>query len=92
MTSKKVLHALHLRSGMQLVSFCRYEHVDTQFGVPADLGRAPGHRQDVVTAGLTFRPLAEVAVKFDYQHFWSDASAPEEANIDSYNVGLGFMF
>jgi len=88
-----VLHPLKLVSGRQLVPFLRYEHVDTQFDVPDDLGgRAPGHRQDVVTAGLTFRPIAEVALKFDYQHFWTDAMDPGQASFDSYNVGLGFMF
>ena len=51
---------------------------------------APGNRRDVITAGLTLRPIPEIAVKFDYQHFWTDAGS--DAEIDSYNVGLGFMF
>jgi hypothetical protein len=82
-----VLHALHLRSGTQLVPFMRYEHVDTQFDLPADLPRAPGNRQDVITAGLTLRPIEEIALKFDYQHFWTDSE-----EFDSYNAGVGFMF
>jgi hypothetical protein len=88
-----VLHPAKLVSGRQLVPFLRYEHVDTQYDVPADLGgRLPGNRQDVLTAGLTFRPIAEIALKFDYQHFWTDAADPAKASFDSYNVGLGFMF
>ena len=87
-----VLQQLRLRSGRQLVPFVRYEHVDTQYDVPADLGRAPGDRRDIVTAGLTFRPIAEVAVKLDYQHFWTDAITPADAEYYSINAGLAFMF
>jgi hypothetical protein len=87
-----VLHRLHLRSGMQLVTFARYEHVDTQLDVPPDLGRALGNDRDLITVGLSFRPIAEVIVKFDYQHFWTDATLASNANVDSYNLGLGFMF
>jgi hypothetical protein len=88
-----VLHPFKLVSGRQLVVFGRYEHVDTQADVPMDLGGpVPGNNQDVLTVGLTLRPIAEVALKFDYQHFWTDATDPAQASFDSYNVGLGFMF
>ena len=83
-----LLTPVKLKHPLSLVPFVRYEHVDTQYGLPSDLPRAPGNRRDVITAGLTFRPLPEVALKFDYQHFWVD---PDE-QYDSYNAGLGFMF
>jgi hypothetical protein len=87
-----VLHRLHLKLGTQLVPFLRYEHVDTQYSLPMDLARAPGNQRDVLTVGLTFRPIPEVALKFDYQHFWTDADMAADASIDSYNAGLAFMF
>ena len=87
-----VLQPLRLRAGRQLVPFMRYEHVDTQYDVPADLGRAPGNRHDTLTAGLTFRPIAEVAVKFDYQHVWTDATMAADADFYRLNAGLAFMF
>ncbi|MDB4970145.1 MAG: hypothetical protein JWN44_5834 [Myxococcales bacterium] len=87
-----VLHPLKLRSGLQLVPFLRYEHVDTQYQLPSDLARAPGNNRDIVTAGLTFRPIAEIALKFDYQRVSTDATAAADQNIDRYNVGLAFMF
>ena len=87
-----VLQPLKLRRGLQLVPFVRYEHVDTQFQLPSDLGRAPGNRRDIVTAGLTFRPIAEVAVKFDFQQFWTDAMNPADQSYYSLNAGLAFMF
>ena len=87
-----VLQPLRLRAGRQLVPFLRYEHVDTQYDVAADLGRAPGTRHDTLTAGLTFRPIAEVAVKFDYQHVWTDATTPADADFYRLDAGLAFMF
>jgi hypothetical protein len=87
-----VLDRLHLRSGMQLVPFLRYEHTDTQYDVPSGYTRAPGNRRDFMTAGLTFRPIAEVAVKLDYQRIWSDATSPADATVDKYDLGLAFMF
>lgn len=87
-----VLHPLRLRAGRQLVPFMRYERVDTQYDVAADLGRAPGNRHDILTAGLTFRPIAEVAVKFDYQHVWTDAVVAADAEFYRLNAGLAFMF
>jgi hypothetical protein len=87
-----VLAPLRLRSGRQLVPFARYERVDTQYDVPADLGRAPGNRHDTLTCGLTFRPIAEVAVKFDYQHVWTDSDMPADASFYRLNLGLAFMF
>jgi hypothetical protein len=73
------------------VPFVRYEHVDTQYQLPMDFARAPGNEHDILTAGITFRPIAEVALKFDYQHFWTDAVG-SGASFDSWNAGLGFMF
>ena len=87
-----VLTALRLRSGMSLVPFLRYEHTDTQYALPDDLARAPGNRHDTITAGLTVRPIAEVAVKLDYQHVWTDATESRDAEVDRYNLGLAFMF
>jgi hypothetical protein len=87
-----VLHPFKLRSGLSLVTFLRYEHVDTQYQLPADLMRAPGNERDILTAGVTLRPIAEVAVKLDYQRFWTDAVGAKDRNVDSWNAGLAFMF
>jgi hypothetical protein len=87
-----MLHRLNLRSGMQLVPFMRYEHTDTQFDLASGYTRAPGNRRDLLTAGLTFRPIAEIALKLDYQRIWSDATTPANATVDKLNVGLAFMF
>jgi hypothetical protein len=87
-----VLQELRLRRAMQLVPFLRYEHTDTQFDMGPGLARTPGNQHDLVTVGLTFRPIAEVALKFDYQRLWTDSDVPENATVDKFNAGLGFMF
>jgi hypothetical protein len=87
-----VLGPLKLRSGMQLVPFVRYEHVDMQAEVPSGYQRAPGNQRDTITAGLTYRPIAEVALKLDYQRIWTDADTADNATIDKWNAGLAFMF
>ncbi len=87
-----VLQPLKLRAGRQLIAFARYERVDTQYEVPSDLGRQPGDRHDTVTAGLRFLPIAEVALKLDYQHVWTDATIPADADFYRINAGLAFMF
>ncbi len=86
-----VLQEVRMRHPLQLVAFARYEHVDTQFDLGPGLSRTPGNKRDTLTAGLTFRPIAEIALKFDYQRVWSDAPAPADV-VDKFNAGLGFMF
>lgn len=87
-----VLQELKMKWRMQLVAFGRYEHVDTQFDLAPTLVRTPGHKRDSVTAGLTFRPIAEVALKLDYERLWIDAEKPLDAGVDKFDAGLAFMF
>jgi hypothetical protein len=87
-----VLQEVKMKHRLQLVAFARYEHVDTQFDMAPTLHRTPGNKRDSVTAGLTFRPIAEVAVKLDYQRLWIDADNPADATVDKLDVGLAFMF
>ncbi len=87
-----VLHPAGLRSGMTLLPFLRYEHSDTQYRLSAGLARALGNQRDTLTAGLTFRPIAEVALKFDYQRSYTDSQVAGDDTIDRWNAALGFMF
>ena len=86
-----VLHEVRMNRRVQLVAFGRYEHVDTQLDLGPGLSRTPGNKRDLFTVGLTFRPLAEIALKLDYQRIWSDAPAPDDT-VDKFNAGLAFMF
>ncbi len=70
-----LLQPLHLRSGMQLAAFFRYDRTNTQFEVPeAQLGvpRGGGFDRSAYVTGLTFKPIFEVAVKCDYTYRHSE--------------------
>ena len=77
---------------MSLVPFFRYEHSDSQYSLPQGYSRQPGNQRDTLTAGLTFRPIAEIALKFDYQRLYTDSDAAVDATVDRYNAALAFMF
>lgn len=88
-----LLQPLHLRLGSSLVAFLRYERTHTQaevVGYPA-IG---GKERQLVTAGLNFRPVAEVAVKLDYQHLtaYDLPGSPGATSWSQINAGLSFMF
>ena len=41
------------------------------------------------TAGLTFRPILEVALKLDHQHRFTDVSG---SNTNQINVAVAYQF
>jgi hypothetical protein len=71
---------------MALVPFVRVDYYDTtfresdpDFNLPAFL---------VPTIGLSYRPIAQVVFKFDYQY-----ERPSSGAITNrWNVGVGYMF
>jgi len=87
-----VLRPFKLASGMQLFAFGRYDRTDTQFDV-VDGGngfsRRPGNDRSVYTAGLTFRPIFEIAVKLDYQHRHTEVV---DSNTNQINAAIAYQF
>mgnify|MGYP000234553185 CR=1 FL=1 len=77
--------------GQQLIAFGRYERSDTQLDVPENVGllRKPGNDRSVYTAGLTYRPIFEIAVKLDYQHRHTEVAGSATNQI---NAGLAYQF
>jgi|SRR5579871_5457922 len=82
-----LLHPFRLRGNPSLVAFGRYERTDTQAEV-LDRAPSPGRDRQAFTVGLTLRPIAEIAVKVDYQRRTADPSSA----WNQINVGLGFMY
>jgi hypothetical protein len=72
-----------------LSPFVRYEKYDLNAKVPAGFVRDPALDASVVTAGLTYKPIATVVVKADWQRRGSAADAPA---VDQVNLGAGFAF
>jgi hypothetical protein len=87
-----VLHPFKTRFDSSLIAFGRYERTDTQAELPPGVPRAPDKDRQVMTFGLSFRPIAEVALKVDYQRFWVDAGLPSADSWDQVNAALAWMF
>jgi len=62
-----------------LTLFGRYDYVDTQASVPAGFIARPEFRRHSLTAGLTFRPIPQIALKLDYRrHFFGAGESRNE--------------
>jgi hypothetical protein len=71
-----------------LIPFLRWERVDTQAEVIPTVVRDPGLGRTVLTAGVNFLPIPNVAVKADYQRQENGA----RTGRNQWNLGLGFYF
>ena len=72
-----------------LAPFFRYESYNTLAGVPTGFDDYDGlYDRWIYQAGLSYKPIDNVAIKFDYQNFNSQAK-----NLPSqYNIGVAFMY
>ncbi|HEU5179726.1 MAG TPA: hypothetical protein VFW45_02975 [Candidatus Polarisedimenticolia bacterium] len=68
--------------------FLRHEALDTQDGVPAGFLEDPSLDQRIWTAGITWKPIPQVALKADVQ----DVDDSAGTGVDGFHVGLGWIF
>jgi uncharacterized coiled-coil protein SlyX len=71
-----------------LTPFLRYEEYDTQASVPEGFARNPENDVNVCTVGAVFKPIANIAIKADWQRRRNAAST----GVNQFNVGLGWLF
>jgi hypothetical protein len=79
------------RTEQQLVFFGRYESVDTRADLPSNVTNpGPADAIQYFTAGVTYRPLLQLAIKFDYRR----ELAGDDGNGGAYrySLGVGFMY
>jgi hypothetical protein len=62
----------------------RWESFDTQEEVPSGFAADPANDQDILTAGLNWRPRPNLVFKAEYQDF--------DELEDGWNVAMGFSF
>jgi hypothetical protein len=84
------LHLLPRRMRRDLILFGRYERFNTQQRMPAGYVELPQFDRSSWITGVTFKPTADVAVKFDY-NFNRNRSQVVKA-VDGINLGLGWWF
>jgi hypothetical protein len=74
----------------QLMPFVRYELLKLHDRVPAGTTANPALDVDVVVAGLTYKPVPNVALKADWT--WRKTQVASDAVARAVNVGAGFVF
>jgi hypothetical protein len=71
-----------------LAPFVRYERLNTQAAVPAGYLADPANNRNLWTMGLTYKPIPNVAVKFDYQ----DRRNRAGTGVNQWNLGVSYLF
>lgn len=71
-----------------LAPFFRYERYDTQWKTPSGFAKNPANSRVEYTLGLTYKPIAQVAVKMDQQ--WKKNQA--RTGVNQWNLGLAYIF
>jgi hypothetical protein len=74
----------------QLIPFVRYELLKFHDRVPSGTARNPSLDVDLVTAGVTYKPMPMVALKADWN--WRRTQAASNPVSRAVNVGAGFVF
>lgn len=84
------VHVLPRRTRHDLILFTRYEKYNTQHKMPNGFLPLPQFDRSAWFVGATFKPNADVAIKFDYS-FNRNASRVIKP-LDGINVGVGWWF
>jgi hypothetical protein len=94
-----LLHVLK-RTRHELVVFGRYEHVDLHANWPKVADPRGVEPSQYLTLGLTYRPIPEVAFKFDYRRTLAGPTQTQPANDpapsndarDRFSAGIAYMY
>ncbi len=79
--------AVKIRS--ELTAFIRYSIFDTQNKVEGDINKDPAYSMQVITTGLSWKPISEVAIKADIQLLKSK----QESDFSKvFNAGIAIWF
>ena len=84
------LHVFPRRLRNDLILFTRYEKFNTQHRMPSGYVPLPQFDRSAWVAGVTFKPNADVAIKFDYVFNRNSSSVVKPA--DAINLGIGWWF
>ncbi|MCH7650149.1 MAG: hypothetical protein IIA63_03200 [Nitrospinae bacterium] len=79
---------LGLSTSQDLVLFALYEFIDTQNEMPAGFAPDLKNERKILTTGVSYMPIPEVALKFDYQH----TSKSNGDRVDQVNIGVAYMY
>ena len=83
-------HVLPRRVRHDAILYARYEKYNTQHEMPTGYLPLPQFNRSSWVTGVTYKPNADVAIKFDY-NFNRNASSVVRA-INGINLGIGWWF
>lgn len=75
-------------STQYLAPFVRYERFDTIADAPDGFSDDQTQDKEIFQAGLTYKPIRNIAIKADYRNI----SARDGEPADEFNLGLGFIY
>lgn len=73
---------------MRLSPYYRFEKLNTQASVPQGFASDPARDRSYHTGGIEFRPIANIAIKGDYQWIRNEALT----GLNQFNINLGYSF
>lgn len=83
-------HLLPRRFRHDVIAFTRYERYNTQQAMPAGYLPLPQFNRSSWVTGLTYKPVPDVALKFDYVFNKNQSSVVNPLN--GLNLGIGWWF
>lgn len=72
----------------ELIPFIRYESVNTQSAIAPGFAASPANDFEVTSIGFSWKPIANVVGKIDYQIHANRANT----GLNQFNVALGYLF
>lgn len=75
-------------SRQSLVPFARWESYDTQREVPSGFARNPANEIEILTVGVSWKPIEQLIFKAD----WQDVDNGAGTGVDQFNLALGYIF
>lgn len=83
-----LLRLLARGSNQALVAFVRYEDFNTQHSVATGFTADPANDRQVITSGIAYYPIPDVAVKADMES-WEDGT---DESGSRFNLGVAYQF
>jgi hypothetical protein len=75
-------------SNQSVFAFIRYEDFDTQKSMPTGFTKNPANERQVMTVGVSYLPIPDVAIKADLES-WEDGADNDGSR---FNLGVGYQF
>lgn len=83
-----VLQLANVNTTHDVIPFVLYENIDLHDSVPGGFAADPALDMEIITVGVSYLPIPEVALKLDYQN-WDFADGTSKSQV---NMGVAYMF